>query len=384
MSQLLVAFTIEVDNEFEQWMPHRTAATRAAGIAARGPWLASLAMWLNFLQYIPDPHTPDGISLADLRQVSHLTKPQLSGMVRWGYVTVGGASGTDASAVRAAVAAGGVIHRTSAGSKAAAHWRAALADVESRWRDRYGSALIADLRAALVGIAASLEPAASPAGLPDYLPEVGPGFWMKDGLLASLPSPSAPAPAVPPHADVAGVVSLPTAMSRALLLFALDFERRSPVSLVLYADFLSAFAQGPVRASDLSLATGVTPTTAQTACGFLERSGWITTRPDPVLPRRKLYQLTPAGTEMARRAAADYREALDSFRANPAGILIAVADRMHAVGPAPLAAALAPPLAAWRASIPFAAHTSAVRADPFAHLPRFPLVTHRGGYPDGS
>jgi hypothetical protein len=30
------------------------------------------------------------------------------------------------------------------------------------------------------------------------------------------------------------------------------------------------------------------------------------------------------------------------------------------------------------------AATDAVLADPYARLPRYPMVLHRGGYPDGS
>jgi len=37
LSQLLVAYTIELDNEFEHQMPHRTTWGPAAG-SHRGPW----------------------------------------------------------------------------------------------------------------------------------------------------------------------------------------------------------------------------------------------------------------------------------------------------------------------------------------------------------
>jgi hypothetical protein len=48
LSLLLVAFTIELDNEFEQQLPHRTARGPAAR-SGQGPWLVSMAMWANFL-----------------------------------------------------------------------------------------------------------------------------------------------------------------------------------------------------------------------------------------------------------------------------------------------------------------------------------------------
>ena len=57
LSQALVAFTIEADNEAEHRLPHRTTSHgRAAG--PPGPWLVSLAMWENCLRYLTD----DGIT----------------------------------------------------------------------------------------------------------------------------------------------------------------------------------------------------------------------------------------------------------------------------------------------------------------------------------
>ncbi|HEX9065377.1 MAG TPA: hypothetical protein VF843_09720, partial [Streptosporangiaceae bacterium] len=69
LSRLLVAFTIEVDNEFEQHMPHRTALFGPGGPAAvlpssgrpfPVPWLASYAMWQNGLRYVPADGVPAG------------------------------------------------------------------------------------------------------------------------------------------------------------------------------------------------------------------------------------------------------------------------------------------------------------------------------------
>ena len=51
LSQVLVAFTIECDNEFERQMPHRTSNY---GITAgRGtPWLVSMAMWWTCMRFV--------------------------------------------------------------------------------------------------------------------------------------------------------------------------------------------------------------------------------------------------------------------------------------------------------------------------------------------
>ena len=48
LSQAPIAFAIEFDNEFEHRMPHRT--TNHGG-TLYAPWLVSLAMWSNCMQF---------------------------------------------------------------------------------------------------------------------------------------------------------------------------------------------------------------------------------------------------------------------------------------------------------------------------------------------
>ena len=66
LSWALVVFTIEVDNAFEESMPHRTTESRQAGLPQRGPWLVSSAMWYSCMQLVP----ADGIALGDLERVT--------------------------------------------------------------------------------------------------------------------------------------------------------------------------------------------------------------------------------------------------------------------------------------------------------------------------
>ncbi len=49
LSQVLVAFTIECDNEFERQMPHRTTKYGATNGGAVAPYLTSMAMWWTCL-----------------------------------------------------------------------------------------------------------------------------------------------------------------------------------------------------------------------------------------------------------------------------------------------------------------------------------------------
>ena len=67
LSQVLVAFTIEFDNEFERQMPHRTTimVQRRPRAAVHG--LVSLVMWSNCMQFIDEHGFPSlnwNVSLA--------------------------------------------------------------------------------------------------------------------------------------------------------------------------------------------------------------------------------------------------------------------------------------------------------------------------------
>src|SRR5258708_28089629 len=86
LSQALVAFTIEFDNEFEHRVPYRTAEF---GGSRPDPYLASMVMWLMVMRFIPE----QGITAGDLKKRSRLSKIQLRQLLErmskwWGYVSV--------------------------------------------------------------------------------------------------------------------------------------------------------------------------------------------------------------------------------------------------------------------------------------------------------
>src|SRR6202020_2712997 len=81
LSQALVAYTIEFDNEAEHRMPHRT--TRGGQPGLRNVWLVSMAMWLNCMQYV----TGEPMLVTELEQRAR-TGTNLGGMRRWGYVVL--------------------------------------------------------------------------------------------------------------------------------------------------------------------------------------------------------------------------------------------------------------------------------------------------------
>src|ERR1700744_2336156 len=83
LSHALVAFTIEFDNEFEQQMVHSTTRHGSTSGKRHGPWLVSMVMWLNCMQYVDEK----GISVRELERLAR-TKTNLPGMQRWGYIVV--------------------------------------------------------------------------------------------------------------------------------------------------------------------------------------------------------------------------------------------------------------------------------------------------------
>ena len=83
LSQALVAFTIEFDNEFEHRMPHRTTISKS--LVSRGaPWLVSLAMDSNFMRVVGE----NGLTIGGLKRLARVVKPLLAGTERWGYTSL--------------------------------------------------------------------------------------------------------------------------------------------------------------------------------------------------------------------------------------------------------------------------------------------------------
>jgi len=84
LSQVLVAHTVELDDEAEHRLPHRTAREDDPEARRDTPWLVSFALWANVLQY-PDEDT---VTVGELHARARTTRPLLGGLRRWGYVTL--------------------------------------------------------------------------------------------------------------------------------------------------------------------------------------------------------------------------------------------------------------------------------------------------------
>jgi hypothetical protein len=66
------------------------------------------------------------------------------------------------------------------------------------------------------------------------------------------------------------------------------------------------------------------------------------------------------------------------------GALRSLYAEADGAGPPLISAGLVPGPGGWRAHPPYLRLTEAMIADPAGTLPHYPMVSHRGGYPDGS
>jgi len=365
LSRLLIAFTVEFDNEAEHRLEHRTTLG-AAGGTSRGPWLVSQAMWANFMQFVDG----DGVPLHEVDDLARITN--LAGLQRWGYVRVG----PDPADERPAPPRRDrIVRPTRAGRRAQAMWEPLAGIIEDRWRARFGGPAIIAMRDALQALATQLG-----AGLPRYLPVV------KDQMFADVAR-------VRPRPPAGGVSSadLSVFLSQVLLALTLDFERESAVSLAIGANTLRVLTEQGVRVRELPYLTGVSKEALSMAAGILTRRSWAVVEPDPAASRGKLIRLTPRG----RSAQEEYIRLLGDVeqrwraRFGPALIDALRRSLLSVIGQADdgrprLSLGLRPYPDGWRARSPYLRQTTAVLDDPGAALPRYPMVLHRGGWPDGS
>ncbi len=352
LSQALVAFTIEADNEAEHRLPHRTQDYGLSpGAPADAPWQASLVMWANCLRHVPD----GGITVAGMRAAAR-TGTNLDGMRRWRYVTC-----TPAPDRGRRPRADAVVRLTPGGRRARQVWDSVPAGIEQRWRDRFGAAAVDGLRTALAAVVADLDPR-----LPDCLPVLGPG------LLSEPDLPDAAAVSQDPAA-----LPLWALLSRTLLAFATEFEDGSGRSLALSANLLRAATEDGVRSRDVPSLAGISKPAVAITMGRATKQGLVVEEPDPAGSRWKITRLTSSG-ERAQRAYYDLTGAIeDGWRSRfGAARVAALRDALEPLAtgdPPPLFGGLTPYEDGWRAR---------VRAP--AVLPHYPMVLHRGGYPDGA
>jgi DNA-binding MarR family transcriptional regulator len=359
LSQALVAHTMELDDEAEHRLPHRTTRHDVAGAEQEGPWLVSYALWANVLQYVDG----DGITVADLRGRARTDQLLLSGLRRWGYVSI---TAPEGQSLRNPPQGDAVVRRRRAGRPAQEVWPALPALVDERWRTRLGRPSVDRIEAALKTVFDQL-----PFDPPAFLPVIHP---TQGGALRVPEPPLQPDGTFPPSG------ALSRLLNGVLFAFTIDFESGSRISLPISANALRVLGPVGVRVGDLPRLTGVSREAIAMCVGWLERHGCVVTERVATARSGKTVRLTPKGENALRK----YRRVLAiteaTWRARyGADVLDELGGALEAVvGDGTLAASpLAPGLVTypdnWRA-----------RVRPPEMLPHHPMVLHRGGYPDGS
>ena len=153
LSQALVAYTIEFDNEAEHRLPHRTtdygASGHGDGDGDPTTWLVSLVMWENCLRHV----TGQPITVGELETRAR-TGTNLDGMRRWGYITI---DGTARKIHKGRPGPDAVLRATGAGLRAREVWLPLPGLIEQRWRQRFTSSAIDGLQMSLEALAAALD-----------------------------------------------------------------------------------------------------------------------------------------------------------------------------------------------------------------------------------
>lgn len=370
LSQALIAYTIEFDNEFEERSPHIATVKRDVATRA-GPWLVSQVMWTNFIRFIADVGTPVRELQARAWLPDRIIKSRLHHLEWWTYLTIT----PDPSDTRAKPRyRDHLVRLTPGGLMARDEWQPLNELIDERWRSRFGAEVIDPLATALRTIAS-----ASPVALPDYMPVVDYG----DGMRATLVPPDSTPEATTEVHDL----DLSALVSRALLVLTQEFERSSDLSLTIAANVLRVVNDDGTSLRELPGRAGVAKEGVSAAVNFLAKKGMVTVAPD----KSKLVRPTDAGTA-AREAYAPAlahveKDWATTFGGDTVATLrqsLEALDRPAKGGGTLLAEGLRPYPDGWRAMKPYSQQTEAVLADPRAALPHHPMVLHRGGYPDGA
>ena len=359
LSQALVAFTIEFDNKAEHQLAHRTTNHGSTPGSSHGPWPVSLVMSANCMQFV----TAQGTTVREVERLAR-TKTNWDGMRRWGYITIEQEhAGTGSKRIKLDV----LVRPTPAGRRAQETWRPLFGVIEKRWQERFGVSEVDHLRQALCTIVGQLDP-----NLPGRLPILHYGLFSRDSNNNQM--------ADAPSQTVVSELPLSALLSRVLLSFAIEFERESEVSLAISANVLRLIGEEGTRLRDLPQSSGVSKEAIAMSISFLEKRGYAIQKPESPDSRFKTVRLTSRG-QNARETYIRLNEqiengwskrfgqqAIESLRDSLEPLVCASSGQQS-----PLFRGLEPYPDNWRASV----------RQPEV-LPHYPMVLHRGGYPDGS
>lgn len=265
---------------------------------------------------------PGGITIGDLERAAR-TPTNLNGMQRWRYIDV--EPGPQK-----------IVRATRAGMMAKRAWDGLVETIEERWAGRFD---VDRLKMALRALDEDM--------LPDCMP------ILHYGLRTPVEILSRPEGHTPDD-------SLPALMARVLLRFAINYEQRSKLSLAIGANVLRVLNEDGIALRDIPRLAGVSKESVSMAMGILKK-GLVVEGPAPS-GRGKAFGLNDLGLAAQRK----YPQLAGSWVDGP------LQTSLEEIAPR-LWEGLKPYPDGWRAKV-----------KPPEVLPHYPMVLHRGGYPDGS
>jgi DNA-binding MarR family transcriptional regulator len=284
-----------------------------------------------------------------------------------------------------------IIRPTPGGRLALDAWRPLSATIERRWEERFGTTRVGALRESLAALANRID-----ADFPAYLPILGYDLtatgmhrvrYDPDGARTD----SLAADGAGSDAGIRTDRDLSASLTAVLFAFTLDFEREAQFALAAGANALRVVSESGVRLADLPFLCGLSKPAIDFSLKFLERKGLAVLGSAPPPARAKIVRLTAQGRlaqERYYRCLELIEQRWESRFGAPAvrrlrSAASGIRDARDADGPL-LSRGLRPHPGGWRAHPAYAKQTRAIVDNPHAALPRYPMVLHRGGWPDGS
>jgi len=236
LSQVLVAYTVEFDNEFER----RMAEAGYPGATV------SLTVWHSLMRFLASNEAR--VNDLEKKAVAVLAPVnfQLGCLERWRFLTLQ-SDPTDARPVRRAMhhRAGRelrdgwgsgrgirydwIVRLTPKGQKAIVIWPGLFAEIHQRWQQRFGVEVIDGLRGALTEVAAQLHSSHPVAAAAE---------------------------------KVHTTANLPGLLAHLLLAFTREFDRQSQAPLWLCANTLRVLREKPVAEREIARLTGASSETS--------------------------------------------------------------------------------------------------------------------------
>jgi DNA-binding MarR family transcriptional regulator len=312
-------------------------------------------MWCNCMRLL----RPEGMTVAEIEHLAR-TRTNLAGLQRWGYLVVEPGRSSRGSRT---LPADMIVRPTEAGRKAQFVWTPLPRLIEDRWRARFGEETVERLRRALWAVVGRFDTA-----LPNCMP------ILRQGWATSIEFSNGAAP------RNGSDLRLSALLARALIAFAVPFERRSDVSLSLSANIVRVLGAEFVRVRDVAPMAGVATDAIRLGLGYLDKRGYVEFKTDVSAGRGHVVRLTDKGLgaqdKYRRLVAAIELRWRERFGVEAVGEVRETLELLATPatnGRPPLFAGIEPYPDGWRAA-----------GRRRQQLPYYPVVLHRGGFPDGA